>query len=432
MPNLILPTGVERGTSYAGGYERGIVTGANGVPWVFMGGPGSSQDEAPPAQPRDIRRMLVQDGKALQVCEALTLPLRAAEDKVTGDQAQWTRDWMARLDPPWEVVMGQLAGASMFSRTLFEIVWGVGPDGRVCPVRIAFRPLDNTSVVLDEHGQPESLEQSFDGRTVPIDRDHSLIYLHNQHRAPGVGISDIGPVWQAHWEKKAIRSLWRIFLRRAAMPWLKASKQDATTANELQSFARTVATVQSGGVIGIGASEDVAPLDAGGQAGAVFEMALHWCDSQMSQSVMAQFLDLGQAKVGSFALSKDHSDFFAQGRDGVLKAIAGDFTRQVVRKALKVGWGERADGALTFGSLTEGNPDQLATLLQQIAVAPVINPAIPAEFVRALILGVSKNLGLDVESIRKTLDTSGSPDAQMASAAQGAVHVLRAAMPVAA
>jgi phage gp29-like protein len=320
----------------------------------------------------------------------------------------------------------------MFARACFEIVWDLGPDGRICPSRIAFRPLDNTQVVLDKHGQPSSLEQRFSGETIPIDADHSLIYLHNQHRAPGVGISDIGPVWQSHWRKKALVALWAIFLNRAAMPWTVAKSENAQDPKQIGSLARTVATIKSGGVVGLGQGESATTLDAGGQAGQVFLSALEWLDRQSTQSTLTQFLDLGQSKVGSFALSKDHSDLFAQGRDGVLKSISADFTKQVIVKALRAAWGERATGRMEFASLSQGNPDQLATLLQQLATAPTVNPAISAELVRQVQLGVAKNLGLDVQAIADSLNTTGSPDAQMASAVAGGVHVLRSALPVAA
>lgn len=436
MPGSLVIAGTpgrELGSSYGVGFTPGIINGANGVPWVFADGRwGASRDEAPTAYPRDIRRMLEQDGKALQVAEAITLPLRAAETKVDGgegDQAQWTRDWMGRLDPPWEVVMGQLAGGSLYIRALFEIVWGIGPDGRICPVRVAFRPTDNTDVVLDNNGQPTSLLQRLGGgKNVEIPAERSLIYLHNQHRAPGVGVSDIGPTWAAHWRKKALVSLWAIFLNRAAMPWTIAKSDNATDTAQIGKLARQVATIKSGGVVGLGQGESATTLDAGGQAGAVFLAALEWLDRQMTQSTMTQFLDLGQAKVGSFALSKDHSDFFTLGREAVLKDIAADWQRQVVARAIRANW-TTGMPTFSFETLTEGNQDQIATLLAAIATAPALNPGITAEFVRQLVLADAKVLGLDVEAIRGAMDTAGTPVAQMNSALDAGVHVLRAALP---
>lgn len=402
------------------------------LPWVWMGDT-RNRDEAPAPRPPDIRRMLDQDGKALQVSEALTLPLRAAKYKVTGGnraQAAWTLDWIGRLDPPFEMVLGQLAGASLYHRALFEIVWGVGPDGRVCPTRIAWRPTDNTSVILDKTGQPSSLMQRVNGDEVPIPPDRSLIYLHNAHRAPGVGVADILPVWCSHWEKKAIRALWRIYLNRAAMPWLTATAANANDPGQIKSLAQRVATVRSGGVLGLGAGEGVDTLDAGGQASGTFGAALDWCDRQMTQSVMAQFLDLGQSKVGSFALSKSHADLFVTGREAILRAIGAAFTRQVVERAVRANWPAGGCPTFEFEPLAAGDDQQVVALLSAVASSQSgVNPAVPAVFVEQLVRRGASVLGLDVEAVTAGIVDGQGPDARMAAAAHAATRVLAMALP---
>lgn len=397
--------GQEVGSSFAG--IGGLQVGPGGYtvgPWAYGLGavPWGARDEAPPPRAPDIRRMLQIDGKAQQVFEALTQPIRAARWRVNpGFGDTWIRAWLKNMDPTFEQVIGMIAGASAYARTIFEAVYDTKPDGRITPVRLGYRPPDNTKIDLDEQGKPVQVRQNLASGEVTIPVQRVLLYLHNQHRAPGIGISDMEPVWVGHWEKKSVRAEWRIFLRRAAQPWTLAHATDPHE-DSLTSIATRVSSLLSGGVLGIGPQENVSTLDVAARAGDVFMQALEWIDRQSTAAVMAQFLDLGQSKVGSFALSRDHSDFFTIGRDGMLHEIASTLNDQLIRRAVLANWPSQDPDKIAtfeFEPLAEADVTQLVALLGQIIAAPVLNPTVPSAFVDQLVQRVALTLGLDVEAI---------------------------------
>src|SRR6202035_3679629 len=116
--------------------------------------------------------------------------------------------------------------------------------------------------------------------------------------------------------------------------------QTATSSlGEATALARRVVTLRSGGVIGTTQNENVSLLHPDGQGSANFSAAVDWCDHQITGSVLAQFLDLGHAKVGSFALSRDHSDFFTMGRQAVTTEIAAAIS-QMFARVCRLNWGQ--------------------------------------------------------------------------------------------
>jgi len=428
--------GREIGTTFAGwGMGGGM------GPWMYgiggpysIGGPfGVGRDEPPLIiRPWEMRLALRRDGTMRQCFEALTQALRAARWQITdGYQASWVRQWLADLDPPVDRLIAQIATACAYHRALFEEVFAVNAAGQTVPARVAFRPTDNTRLTHDDQGRPTGLVQNVAGTgDVPIPLQRSLIYLHNEHYAPGEGAGDMDAAYACYWEKRAIRQLWRIFQRRAAQPWTIATAANDTP-ESMKSLATRVATVQSGGVVGVGQGEVVNTLDVARGAGQTFLDAMNWLDQEMTGSILAQFLNLGQAKVGSFALSRDHSDFFTLGRDATLVDIGGAITEQLIHRAILANWPSAPKDnlpAFRFEPLAEADVNSLVTLLGQVMAAPQVNPAIPQAFVNELIKQVALAIGMDVDQVTAGL---AAHDPQVTAAVAQAVPLLNAALPAA-
>lgn len=389
----------------------------------------------------DLDTMLRIDGKARAIEQALTLPLRSAQGswvQADGDtgQAAWVEDQLEQMPDDMQTVQGQVAGASVYGRTMHEIVLTVR-DGRWCPEHIAPRPVSNTSIVYDAHGRPVSLVQAKPGdvgKPVGIPPERSLIYLHNQYRDPRNGQSDMLPVYAAYMTKRRVLGLFKLFLGRQAIPWATVTTRTPdSTGQSARDLARKAASLLSGGVLGLEQGETMAILNAAGAAGQIFIEAFTLLDNEMYASTLTQFLQLGQSKVGSFALSKDHSDFFTLGREAMLGEMAvvyGDLARKLVTP----NWGLNAPfPTYKFAPIADTDVQSAVSLLQGISTATAPPAVVAGAFLSELVTLVATKLGMDTAAVSDDIQAAaaqaGSPAGQIAAGSQAAAQLVAAVQP---
>jgi hypothetical protein len=449
IPEATMPAvaaNVETGTDnigYTGGWAgydgAGFGFGGGAVSSGGLYGPGtrmSSFGEMLPdprwATPYDLDQMVRVDGKIAAVYAALTTPIRTAKNSTTaghGDtgEADWCKQWIAALSgtTPMELVVGQLTGGRLYGRAMFEIKLQVTPDGRMTPVKIAWRPPHNTIISRDADDNVNGLLQRLPGASdpIPIPLDRALIYLNSPHIDPRNGVSDLLAAWCVHRLKMAILNLWSVFLRRTATPWANAhvAAQDLGRATAL---ARRVATLKSGGVVGTAGDETVTMLDASGHGSANFEAAMTWCDQQISGSALAQFLELGQSKVGSFALSQDHSDFFTMAQEAVAGEIAAAVSTMLAR-IVALNFASGVPPTFSFGPLSDATSTELVAVFTAIMAAPSPPPGVTGAFLSSLIGQVAGALGLDTVAIEAESQTPAAN--ALASGVEHAARLAQAA-----
>lgn len=153
----------------------------------------------------------------------------------------------------------------------------------------------------------------------------------------------------------------------------------------------------------------------------------------MFLSTLTQFLMLGQARVGSFALSQTHADMFEDGRTAQLHEMEAVLD-VLARKLVQPNWGMGAPvPKFKFGSLSEVNLTAATTLLQAIAGAPAPPAAISGAFLDELIVRVSTLLGLDPTAIQAEVKgaagSAGTLAGQIAAGSQAAARLVAAVMP---
>jgi RNA polymerase sigma factor (sigma-70 family) len=111
---------------------------------------------------------------------------------------------------------------------------------------------------------------------------------------------------------------------------------------------------------------DITTLQTGGKAFTQIADAIKRLETRMLMSALAQFLLLGQDSVGSFALSKDQSDFFLLSVNAVADNIARTFTKYAIPQLLKL-HGKTAEG-IKLNHTSAGSEDvsALGVFLQQV------------------------------------------------------------------
>lgn len=374
--------------------------------------------------PRKLDRMLKSDGKARSIEQALTLPLRGAPHSIqpaAGDsgEAEWLRDALTKpanadgMSTPLELVIAQAISACLYRRAFFEKVFKVGEDGRVTYDKLAFRPPGSCRLLYDKQSGgfrgfsqfvgSENKNADDEGR-VEIKPRNAFVFIYGQHRRPIEGLSDLETPYSLFETKQKIRFLWMTFLENLTMPKAIA-KDDSDDPESIQAFAKKVATLKGGGVVGIGQSQSVDPFETSNAAAQTFEAAMNYLDSEMTASVLAGMLDLTGAAAsgkGSFALSRDASDFFLQSRQAVLQELAAALVSYVLADLVRINFGVRAAvPVFRFGPLLQQNVDAALKLLESLATQE--RPMVPAEFIDMLVEKVADYLSLDQSRVREAI-----------------------------
>lgn len=368
---------------------------------------------------RDYQTMLERDGKALTIEQALTLPIRRAKRlirrgpasvKVTKfvEEALMAQANAGGMTIPLNTVIGQMTGAITNRKAFFEKVW-TEKDGRLVYSKLAWRPPSTCKVKRDKHtGAFKGFTQvpyRSDGKTDPLffRPFESFVYIHGQTRDPIDGVSAmLVPFW-CYQTKQKIRFLWYSFLEGQSLP---KTVVKARTQKEANDGARKLLALRQGGVTGITDQINFDTLESSGKGADQFVQALRWLDSEASGSALAGFTDLGgsaAAGTGSFALSKDQTDFFLMSREATSDEMADDFNSYVVADLVRWNFGPNEPCPIfEFGPISESDASLSVTLLSTLATAT--SNFAPDAFMEELVEKVAGILDMDGNRVREGLE----------------------------
>lgn len=400
---------------------------------------------------RDRLAMLDKDGKASTLEKVLTLPIRQAPWSIQRGQAsrkvtRFVHDFLAApannggMSTPLDTVIAQMTGSVVTKKAYFEKVL-TERDGQIVYDKLAWRPATTCAVVRDPRTAafqgfkqiPYRREGDLDEVTIPARR--AFVHIHGRHRNPLEGVSDFEIPYWCYVTKQKIRFLWYAFLETQSLPRTLVQADDATTARE---SAKEVAKLRNNGVVGLERRVSVETLESSGRGASQFKEALQWLDSEASGSVLAGFTDLGSAAAGgtgSFALSKDMTDFFLMSRQSDSREMASDLSQYVIPDLVRYNFGPNEPSPeFEFGPIAEDDAAMAISLLQATAQTPMEQSVLPREFFDELTERVAGFLQLNVGIVRdglerakkeaeqKAAQTTNNPVAPAVAGAAGAVQ----------
>ena len=368
---------------------------------------------------RDMDEMLKRDGKAATLEQALTLPIMRARRSIRRGPASvkvtnWVEEQLFNMansggmTVPISTVVAQMTGAMIYRKAYFEKVWKTTDDGRHTYEKLAWRPPSTCRVKRDKRsGTFQGFYQNpirYD-QTDPIlfDPEYAFVYIHNQKRNPLDGASKFDVPFWCYQTKQKLRFLWYSFLEGQSLPKTVVRGQSQP---EADAGARKLLALRSGGVVGIKKGVEFDTIESSGKGAAQFKEALQWLDSESSGSVLAGFTDLTNAAssgTGSFALSKDTTDFFLMSREADSDEMEVDFNNYVVADLVKWNFGPNEPCPIfEFGPISEDDATQAITLLT--ASTQSMNNSLPVEFMDELTEKVASYLNLDTNRVREGLE----------------------------
>jgi hypothetical protein len=390
---------------------------------------------------RDLAHMIDRDGKAQALEQVLTLPLRWADvsiDPAEGDTGEAELVSAALLTPPHEGgmstpldhVVAQMTAAVWQRRAFFEKVFRVEGDA-VTYKKLALRPAESCKLRRDKSdGGFDGFEQRVTDDTgkldiVTIPADKALVYIHDQARAPLLGRSALQTAFRAFEAKQKIRFLWFAFLERFATPWAAAKDENEPP----MQLARNAAALKGGGVLGLNGAQSIELFEPSSDGGA-FQKCMDWLSAEMSQSVLASFTDLAQqgSGRGSYALSKDQSDFFLRACEARLGEMGATLTIYAAADLVK--WNRGAAGrtpTIRFGKLSDEHAEAARDLFKTLLAQPMPDPRVPAVFFDLLLERVSSALGPQAaDRVRRAIEEreQASPVEQLQGVAGEAAQMV--------
>jgi hypothetical protein len=404
---------------------------------------------------RDLVDMLDNDGIARAAEQALTLPLRGAPLTVKpapGDsgEAKLCNDTFDALADPIEDTIGQAAQSLIFRMTFLEKLWTVR-DGRTTYSGLAWRPTDSCAPTRNPGtGSLTGFKQQMTWwgvRTIPtgmrpgmwvtIPNGKGVVFVHGRARDPINGVSELTTGWQAYQTKQKIKFLWSVFLKGASIQRVIAKTQDG----QQDAVAATLSKLAAGGVAAFPTNlvSDLTILNAT-DSGQFFKEALAYYDNELLSSVLAGFLGLAGAAAtgrGSFALSKDQSDFFLQAQDAAAREIASTVKAQIIRPLCVVNFGPAAVVPhVQLGPVSRATAQEQMDFLKGLAAGQGQDGAaggsakglVPQEFIDELVVKIAGYLDLDVDKVVAAIKAAPSaPVAPVATAVDKATEIVQRA-----
>lgn len=377
---------------------------------------------------RDLRTMLRVESQARKVEQVLTMPIISAPLSFTpgkGDrgECEWYTEVMTRaannggMTTPLGQVVAQMTTAVTYRVASFEKVWGEDADAPPRPGRaegstalllekLAYRPASNTRVVRDrKSGAYRGLIQDPPyGALDPIKirADRAFTYTHGVHREPVIGSSDLEiPLvcWKA---KQKLRFLWFLFLELHAQPKVAFSGSGETNAggiDQAKAAAQKWTRLRAGGAIALDANMKGDVLETSGHAADLYMQALKYLDGEMTGQVLAQFADLAGAAasgIGSFALSRDQSDFYMMTRRYTASEMGEQFDNFVTADVIRHNFGRGAAvPRLKIGPLVRPDLKSMLEVLQATNAAA----SLPGDFVSYVVEQTALALDMPIDRI---------------------------------
>jgi len=237
-------------------------------------------------------------------------------------------------------------------------------------------------------------------RRIEIPIDKLLIFIWRKEFGNPYGVSVLRAAYKHWFLKDLFYKLQAIALERWAVgvPWGKVpagtSEADKNVfmqlLENLRSHEKAAIVTPEGYDIQILGSQE------GSRAAQAFLDAINHQDTMIVKSVLAQFLNLGQGDVGSWALSRDHSQLFLMTLNSVADWFAETVNRYAIPQLCRFNFGE------DFTEFPELTFTDLRLVLQREEIAEII-----AKLVQATVLTPDVELQ---QYVRDMLDLPELPE----------------------
>lgn len=333
----------------------------------------------------------------------------ADESPIAQEIAEFVESCRHDMSHTWEDLIDEVMSMIVFGWSYHEIVYKrrEGPgnmdstkrskfsDGmigwRKLPIR-AQSSLDRWEP--SEDGWIEGMHQTTNlgaCKFIPIEK--ALLFRTTSHKNNPEGRSALRNAYRPWFFKKRIEEIEGIGIERdlAGLPVIyapadimsaSAGPDEAKTLEALKDIVRNIRRDEQEGVIMPLAMDEngkelfrLELLSTGGSRQFDTSDIISRYDKRIAMTVLADFIMLGQDKVGSFALSSDKTDLFAAAIGAWLNSIAAVFNRFAIPRLMKVN-GISQDLAPKFvpGDIEKQDIEKFSNAVQKLILSGALIP----------------------------------------------------------
>ncbi|MCS7187447.1 MAG: DUF935 family protein [Armatimonadota bacterium] len=208
-------------------------------------------------------------------------------------------------------------------------------------------------------------------RRVEIPVAKLLVFIWRKEFGNPYGVSVLRAAYKHWFLKDLFYKLHAIALERWAVgvPWGKVPPGTSETDKNI--FMQLLENLRSHEKAAIVTPSDydiqILGAQEGSRAAQAFMDAINHQDTMIIKSVLAQFLNLGQGNVGSWALSKDHSQLFLMTLNSVAQWFADTINRYAIPQLCRFNFGD------DFSEFPELTFTDLRLVLQREEIAETIS-----------------------------------------------------------
>ena len=316
----------------------------------------------------------------------------SSEEGDTDPRLQLIADARANLSHSWNDHIIEALTFLPFGFSLFEIVYErVGgallwkkfaPRGQETIVRWLFE---------DDGGLKGITQQAAPVyRSIEIPIEKLLLYRTRVERGNPEGRSILRNAWVPYYYAKHTQQIEAIGVERdlAGLPMIKlpqtadtgadtsASGEPSkeTDAGRAQAIVRNVRNDEAAGLV-IPFGWEFSLVSTGGSRQFDTDKVINRYESRMLMSCLAHFLMLGQENVGSLALSRDQTDFFAMSVNATANIVSETFTKYAVDRLLRLNGYDPAGISLNHDLAGDMSMATVADFLQKVGSNITWTPA---------------------------------------------------------
>jgi phage gp29-like protein len=239
--------------------------------------------------------------------------------------------------------------ALFYGFVVFEKVFEERDDYIVWRKFAARHPQTIERFLFDETGGLAGVRQvGFDPRgrfrQVDIPIEKLLVFIWRRELGNPYGVSVLRAAYK-HWFLKDLAyKLQAIALERWAVGIPVGKVPAGTSEQDKQTFLQTLEAMRgherAAMVLPEDYSVELIGAEAGQRANQAFVEAIQHHDTMIVKAALAQFLNLGTGDVGSWALSRDHSQLFLMGLNAVAQWFADHINRYAIPQLCRLNFGE--------------------------------------------------------------------------------------------
>jgi hypothetical protein len=271
----------------------------------------------------------------------------ASDQGEDDERLEFLRESLDGMSLSWNDHIIEALTMLPFGYSLFEIVYKRDEGGRLVWRKFAIRGQDTIERWgFDNDGgvsgaYQRSSQNNYQEVFIPIEK--CLLYRTRVERGNPEGRSVLRGAWQDYYYMKNIKQIEAIGIERdlAGLPVIKlpegATTDSGTTsdASVAKKVVRNIRNDEQAGVV-LPSGWELELLSTGGSRQFDTDAIIRRYESRVLMSSLAQFLILGQDKVGSLALSSDQTDFFTMSVNATADIIAETFSKYAIPRLLEL------------------------------------------------------------------------------------------------